>query len=150
MKVMQMPEKYKTINQKMEEVCPPYIARFVSWYLSDKGERKQWDELCTCDVNFREKNGNNKTLEFAEENWLTREDTQKAIQIYMKHLKTYNTMKIYQTMLQQALKGDVNAAKYIESFHNSDFFDESEDELNSFLNGIHIPALKGGGKNGNK
>ena len=45
-------------------------------------------------------------------------------------------------MLDKALQGDVNAAKYIEGFHNSDFFDEGEDELNDFLNTINIPKLK--------
>ena len=142
---------YKTVQQKMCEVTVYYIAKYVEWYLSDKNERCTWDELCQCDKNFKSKSGVNKTEKFARENWLTREDTQKAIQIYMKHMKTINTMQIYQKMLTKALDGDVNAAKYVESFHNSDFFDESEDELNDFLDNINIPALKrGGGKNASK
>ena len=80
--------------------------------------------------------------EFAKENWLTREDTQRAIQIYMKHMKTYNTMRIYRKMLDKALSGDVNAAKWVEQFHESDFFDESTDEIDEFLNKVNIPKLK--------
>ena len=141
---------YKTVLQKMTEVTPYYIAKYVEWYLSDKNERCTWDELCQCDQNYKSKAGGYKTEQFARENWLTREDTQKAIQIYMKHMKTFNTMQIYQKMFAKALEGDVNAAKYVESFHNSDFFDESDDELNDFLSNINIPALKKGGKNGSK
>lgn len=108
-------------------------------------------DLCKCDINYRvtakkdgrpEWDGVYKTEEFAKDNWLTRDDTQKAIQIYMKHMKTYNTMQIYQKMMEKALQGDVNAAKYIDTFHNSDFFDESDDELNDFLNTVKIPSLK--------
>lgn len=136
---------------KMKEIVPYYIAKYVEWYLTDKNERCSWEDLCKCDINFNvtkkvdgkpEWTGEYKTEKFAEENWLTREDTQKAIQVYMKHMKTYNTMQIYQKMMEKALQGDVNAAKYIDTFHNSDFFDESDDELNDFLNTVKIPALK--------
>ena len=141
---------YKSVLQKMQEVTTYYIAKYVEWYLSDKNERCSWEELCKCDINYKTKMGGYKTEQFAKDNWLTREDTQKAIQIYLKHMKTFNTMQIYQKMFLKALEGDVNAAKYVESFHNSDFFDESDDELNAFLNEINIPALKKGGKNGGK
>ena len=138
----------KTVLAKMQEVVPYYIAKYVDWYLTDKNERCPWNDLCKCDINFRVTkkkdgwNGEYKSEEFARDNWLTREDTQKAIQIYMKHMKTYNTMQIYQKMMKKALEGDVNAAKYIDTFHNSDFFDESTDELNDFLDTVKIPALK--------
>ena len=142
---------YKSVLQKMQEVTTYYIAKYVEWYLSDKNERCSWEELCKCDLNYKSRTGEYKTEQFAKDNWLTREDTQKAIQIYLKHMKTFNTMQIYQKMFQKALDGDVNAAKYVESFHNSDFFDEADDELNDFLSSINIPALKkGGGKNGSK
>lgn len=39
-------------------------------------------------------------------------------------------------MMNKALNGDVNAAKYVENFHNSDFFEDSEDELDVLLSGI--------------
>lgn len=135
-------KKYKTVMQKMTEVAPYYIAKYVDWYLSDKNERCTWKELCACDQLYKTTSGELKTEQFAKENWLTREDTQNAIQIYLKHMKTYNIMQIYQKMLNKALEGDVQAARYIESFHNSDFFDESEDELNDFLSTVNIPSLK--------
>lgn len=140
-----MAREYKTIFAKMEDAAPPYIGRYIAWYFSPKDKRKSWEEFMTCDPNIK-----GKTEEFCEQ-WLTREDTQKAIQIYMKHMKTYNLSQIYYKMLDKAMTGDTNAAKWVEQFSNSDFFDESEDELDNFLNGINIPALnKGGGKNGSK
>lgn len=135
-------KEYTSVFQKMQEVVPYYIAKYVDWYLTDSNERCTWDELCTCDKNYKCKAGENKTEQFAKENWLTREDTQRAIQIYLKHMKTYNTMRIYRKMLDKALQGDVNAAKWVEQFHESDFFDESTDEIDEFLNKVNIPKLK--------
>lgn len=136
--------KDKTLLQKMQEICPYHIAKYVQWYLSDQKKRCKWDELCQCDMQFKSKDGTNKTEEFCENNWLIRDDVQKAIKIYMKNMRTLNTMQIYQKMMNKALNGDVNAAKYVENFHNSDFFEDSEDELDVLLSGINIPALKGG------
>ena len=43
---------YKTIIQKMQEVAPNYIAKYVEWYLTDPEDRCSWEELCTCDQQF--------------------------------------------------------------------------------------------------
>ena len=136
----------KSLYAKMEEVAPAYIVRYLCWYFSDKETRKSWNELCTCDPNFKTAEGKNKSERFAEENWLTREDSQKAIKIYMAHMKTYNLSRIYFRMLDKAMAGDVNAAKWVQAFSDSSFFDDSEDEINSFLSDINIPSLKGGKK----
>ena len=60
----------------------------------------------------------------------------------MKHMQTVNTMKIYQKMLDKALSGDVQAAKYIQDFHASKFFEDEQDEINDFLSTVNIPKLK--------
>jgi len=133
---------YTTLQQKLESVCPPYIARYVRWYMSPPDDRCSWAELCATDAHYRDSGGNDRTEEFCRENWLTREDAQKAVKICMTHLKTYNSMRIYQKMLDKALKGDVNAAKYIDNFHNSSFFEETTDEIDEFLNTVNIPKLK--------
>ena len=132
---------YKTLLGKMQEVAPNYIAKYIEWYMSDKDERPKWEDLVTCDPNFKYKDGTYKTEKFCLDNWLTREDSQKCIQIYMKHMKTINTMKIYQKMVEKAMQGDTNAAKWVESFHDSEFFDESTDEIDDFLNKVNIPSL---------
>ena len=135
-------KSYKTIVQKLDEVTQPWVSRFIIWYFSDKNTRKPFDEFKTCNPNIKD--------EKVCEEWLTREDAQKAIQIYMKHMRTYNLMQVYYKMLEKAMTGDTQASKWIVDFSNSPFFDESEDEIDSFLKGINIPALKGGGKSGDK
>ena len=129
-------KNYKTILQKLEDVTQPWVARFIIWYFSDKNTRLPFDEFKTCNPNIKD--------EKVCEEWLTREDAQKAIQVYMKHMKTYNLMQVYYKMLDKSMQGDVQASKWIVDFSNSPFFDEREDEIDSFLNGINIPALKRG------
>ena len=57
-------------------------------------------------------------------------------------MKIYNLNKLYDSMLEKALDGDINAAKWVENFMKSDFFDDSVDEIDEFLSGINIPGLK--------
>ena len=131
-----------TLIAKMTKVCPYYVGKYVEWYLTPPDERQSWDDLCKCDNHFQNKSGENRTEKFCKENWLVREDSQAAIKIYMKHKQTVNTMKIYQKMLDKALSGDVQAAKYIQDFHASKFFEDEQDEINDFLNTVNIPKLK--------
>lgn len=74
--------KEKTIMQALTEVVPNYLASYLCWYYSDPNKRISWDELCKSDANFRSKSGGNKTEDFAEQNWLIRDDVQKAMIIY--------------------------------------------------------------------
>ena len=75
--------KEKTIMQALTEVVPNYLASYLCWYYSDPNKRISWDELCKSDANFRSKSGENKTEDFAEQNWLIRDDVQKAMIIYL-------------------------------------------------------------------
>jgi len=135
----------KTLLQKLSDVMPKYLAAYLVWYYSDPKTRCSWDELCNYDANFKvkgESGGQNKTEEFAEQNWLIREDVQKGMIIYMKHMKTYNQMKIYQTMLKKALNGDVNSAKYIDEFNNKldklTANKQEKSEIDALLEGVVI------------
>ena len=132
-----MAEKYKTIIQKMEEVTTPAIARFINYYYTPEDRRKSWDEFKTCHDLIKRR-----TYDECLE-WLTREDSQKAMQVYQKHMKIFNMTMLYDSMLQKAMAGDVNAAKWVESFTHTEYFDESADEIDKFLDGINIPGLKG-------
>ena len=146
--------KMPSVLHKMCEVAPYHIAKYVLWYLSSSEERCSWDELCKCDVNFRKYSGSarkgekkvitgNVTEEMAKENWLTRDDAQVAMQVYLKHMKNYNFVRIYNKMLDKALNGSVEAAKYLEQLNTSDFLNEKTDEIDDFLSEVHISALKG-------
>ena len=136
--------KDKTLLQRLDEVVPRYLSSYLCWYYADPKTRISWDDLCKQDINFRCKDGTNKTEQFAEQNWLIREDVQKAMLIYLNAMKTYNSMKVYQTMLKKALSGDVNSAKYIDDFHkkldkmNVDKNEESE--IKELLAGVTINA----------
>ncbi len=63
--------------------------------------------------------------------------------VYEKHMKKYKMLELYNSMYDKAMTGDTNAAKWVESFSNSKFFDESADEIDNFMNEVNIPALKG-------
>lgn len=133
-----MSEKQKTIIQKLEDVTTPAIARFIVYYYTAEDKRKPWEEFKTCHELIK-KRTYDECLE-----WLTREDSQKALQVYQKHMKLYNLTRLYDSMLQKALDGDTRAAAWVENFTKSDYFDESTDEVDDFLSGLNIPSLKGG------
>ena len=137
--------KDKTLLQKLQEVMPNYLASYLCWYYSDPNTRISWDDLCKQDINFKQQGenaGQNKTEEFAEQNWLIREDVQKGMIIYMNHMKTYNQMKVYQSMLKKALSGDVNSAKYVDDFNSKlDKMLENkveQNEIDELMKGVNI------------
>lgn len=131
-----MAKNYKTLLQKLEEVTTPHVARFVIYYYTEEDKRRPWEEFCRCTAGL-----NDRAYDDCLE-WLTREDAQRAIQVYHKHMKLYNMTKLYESMLDKAMDGDVNAAKWVQSFTESDYFDESTDDIDDFLSGINIQGLK--------
>lgn len=135
----------ESLFQKLEKIVPHYIARFIIWYYTPEDKRVPFDNFMTYEPNVK-----NKTLEECMD-WFTREDTQEALLVYHKQMKRLNLLKLYDAMLDKALQGDTNAAKWVENFSNSSFFDDSTDEIDDFMKNVNIPALKkGGGKNGAK
>lgn len=76
--------------------------------------------------------------------WLLREDVQKAIKNYLKSQRTIKMLEMYDTMYNKALKGDVNSAKWCETFFKSEFFEDSTDEIDQYLTGIELPSLQKG------
>lgn len=137
--------KDKTLLQKLQEVMPPYLASYLCWYYADPDKRCSWEELCSYDANFKcqgDKSGEYKTEEFAEQNWLIREDVQRGMIIYMNHMKIYNQMKVYQSMLKKALSGDVNSAKYVDDFNSKlEKMMENKDtqsEIDELMKGVNI------------
>ncbi|WP_455714116.1 hypothetical protein [Anaerosporobacter sp.] len=128
----------ESIQQKLEKIVPKYIARFIIWYKTSEDNRCDFKDLMPYEPNFVNKTSPEECMD-----WLTREDSQEALQVYMKHMKKFNLMKLYDAMYEKALGGDVNAAKWIENFSNSSFFDESQDDIEDFMKDVNIPALKG-------
>lgn len=127
----------ESINQKLEKIVPKYIARFIIWFNTDAEKRCPFEELMTYEPNMK-----GKSLEDCKE-WLTRQDAIEAQKVYHKHMKDYNLMQLYESMFDKALQGDVNAAKWVENFSNSSFFEDKADEVENFMKNVNIPSLKG-------
>lgn len=109
---------------------------FVRWYVdSDKSKasfEKEIKGVCDCEY------------EYAMTEWLYDEDVQEAIKLYLKAIRNIKMMNIYDSMYDKAIsKGDTNSAKWCEQFFKSDFFENSEDEIDTYLDGINIPGLSG-------
>ncbi len=84
--------KNESLLMKLKKVVPNYIARFIIWHYTPENERVRFDDFMTYEPNVV-----NKTQKECEE-WLIREDAQKALLIYHKNMKTFNLMRIYNTM----------------------------------------------------
>ena len=127
---------YETMNKKLKKVVPEAVGKFIIWYYSDPNTRKSFDEFKTCHDMIK-----NKTYEECLE-WLRREDAQRAVQVYHKEMKLFEQTQLYDAMRQKAMEGDIRAADWLMKFYDSDYFDQSNDEIDDFLNEVDIPALK--------
>ncbi|NFG97874.1 hypothetical protein FC824_15365 [Clostridium sporogenes] len=121
--------------KKMISVNAIKKSFFVKWYVDSKDKSKEsFDKevrkSCNCEY------------EYAMNNWLIEEEIQNAIKEYLKQQRSIKMLEIYDSMLEKALKGDVKASEWVEKFFKSDFFESEEDEANTLLEGIDIPALK--------
>lgn len=133
----------ESIQQKLQKIVPKYIANFILWYYTPEDKRCPFEEFMPYEPNVKD-------LDTCM-GWLTREDSIEAIKTYHKHMKDFNLMQLYESMLEKAIKGDVQSARWIQDFTNSDFFNDETDEMEDFLKDINIPALKGkGDKRGTK
>lgn len=114
-------------------------APFCKWYVDTKDKTKEnYNKAIknTCQVEF----------ETAMGEWLMEEDVQEAIKQYLKNKRSIKMLEIYDSMLQKALGGDVKSAEWVDKFFKSDYFEDDEDEINDFLEGINIPCFKKGDK----
>ena len=127
---------YETMNKKLKKVVPEAVGKFIIWYYSDPNTRLPFEKFRTCHDMLKKKSYED-CLE-----WLRREDAQKAVQVYHKEMKLFEQTQLYDAMRQKAMEGDIRAADWLMKFYDSDYFDQSNDEIDDFLNDIDIPALK--------
>lgn len=112
---------------------------FVRWYVDSDKSKKSFDSDIKglCKVEY----------EFAMNEWLLKDEVQEAIKEYLYQQKVIKMLNIYNSMYEKALnKGDVNSAKWCMDFFNSEFFENSEDEIDNYLDGVNIPGLKKSGE----
>ncbi|KRU24412.1 hypothetical protein VT91_31670 [Clostridium sporogenes] len=121
--------------KKLIKVNANKKAYFVKWYVDSNKSKESFDaeikKLCNCE------------WEYAMSEWLLDEDVQNAIKEYLKQQRQIKMMEMYDAMYQKAKNGDVKSAEWVEKFFKSDFFEDSADEIDDYLEGINIPALKG-------
>lgn len=120
----------KTPLQKLREIVPMKISYFVLWYCKSEDERENFEE-------YSKKNMGGVTLETAM-GYLDREDVQKAIKFWVGKDTTLDMIKLYKSMYNKAMGGDVQAFNAISKFMDSGFFKSKADELESLLNGVDI------------
>ncbi|NME94601.1 hypothetical protein HF847_01075 [Clostridium cochlearium] len=109
---------------------------FIKWYIdSDDKTKESYEKECKP----------NSIVEYESAmKWLLEEDVQEAVKAYLKNQRTFKMLEIYDSMLKKAINGDVKSAEWVEKFFKSDFFAGDEvDEIDEYLSGIDIPALKG-------
>lgn len=134
--------KNNTLLATLQQHVPYYLAKYVEWYMAPADQRIPWEELAQCDLNYKQKPEGIKSPEFAEQNWLPRKDVQDALQAYIKYFKKTNLTKLYMSMYEKAMTGDVRAADWVVKFSESEFFDEKQDDINNFLDGVHIKGIQ--------
>ncbi|ENK1242986.1 hypothetical protein AB2063_001114 [Clostridium botulinum] len=110
-------------------------AYFVKWYVDSDKFKESFDAEIKKLVNCE--------WEYAMSEWLLDEDVQNAIKEYLKAQRSIKMLQMYDAMYEKALKGDKNCADWCINFFKSDFFEDSADEIDDYLEGINIPALKG-------
>lgn len=120
----------KTPLQKLKEIVPNKISYFVVWYCKSENEREDFKT-------YSKKNLGGVTLETAM-GYLDREDVQKAIKYWVGKDTTLDMVKLYKSMYQKAMGGDVQAFNSISKFIDGGFFKNKSDELEELLKGSDI------------
>lgn len=114
---------------------------FVKWFCDTKPEdrtKEKWDNSSS------KKSCGGLEFDYCTNELLKKDDIQVAIKTYLKNMRNVKMLSIYEKMYEKALDGDVRCADWCANFFNSDFFENKEDEVDSFLNGINIEGLNNG------
>jgi hypothetical protein len=129
----------QTPFQKLCELVPIKLAKFVQWYCMPEEVRPKWDEY--------KNNCGGVSWETAQE-YPYRPDVQKALIYWMEQSFVDNQFKVYNMMLKKALQGDVNASKFVMDFKfkSGDVTDEATNDLKKRLE--RFKKNKSGDKSG--
>lgn len=117
------------------------LAYFICWYFMPKDVRDSWSEYKKSHVQLLKKTQNDYLFE------LTTQQGQNAIKVYQQNMQLFNNSLVYNAMLDKAMEGDAQAAKWISSF---EFEDNVNDEIDNFLSSVNIKGLSKRGKSNAK
>lgn len=126
-----MSRKVVTLKDNIEDILENQkLWYFIKWYLNGQ-KPEEWE-------NVKGSIGISQTSEWAIKTYLEREDVQRAMIEITKLNKDFNLIQIYNKMMENALKGDVNSANWIVKFSESDFFKNKKDELDNIIDGLNL------------
>lgn len=70
--------------------------------------------------------------------YLKYEDVQNCIKAIYSEMRTLKMLELYDAMYEKAMSGDVNSAKWVESFNNSDFFVNQKNAIDEIIDGFDM------------
>jgi hypothetical protein len=104
-------------------------SNFVRWYCQPKEDRekdiKNWEQVSKSKFH-------GKQLDTVLE-WRFETNVQKGIKFWKKLLLVDDILNIYESMLDKALGGDVQAANWIRAFKDDKFFNDGESEFEKLM-----------------
>ncbi|WP_244835238.1 hypothetical protein [Clostridium sp. BJN0001] len=126
-----MSKKVRTLNDNIKDLLDnKKLFVFIRWYLNGAKDEDFKTVQQTMDIQQDKK--------WAIKNYLEREDVQRAMIEITKLNKDFNLVQIYNKMLENALKGDVNSANWIVKFSESEFFDKKVNEVQNIIDKLDL------------
>lgn len=123
----------KTLMQTLDDMSGSRrYSMFIVWYCSNPDTRESW-EVFTSKNNYK-----NVEWTHVEQNWLLDAQIQEGIKYYMKLQHAEKMKGIYDKMVEQAMSGDVQSAKYLMDFAKDYFASDKKSELDNLLSGINL------------
>lgn len=113
-------------------------------YFNANGKKKMYVAKFYTETDRTEEEWNDRFKSYAEfqfetvKNYLKLEDVQNCIKAIYSEMRTLNMLDIYDKFLEQAKQGDVNSAKWIESFNSSDFFANQKNVIDEIIDGFDM------------
>lgn len=113
-------------------------------YFDTNGKKKMYVAKFYTETDRTEEEWNNRFKSYAEfqfetvKNYLKYEDVQNCIKAIYSEMRTLKMLDIYDTMVEKSLNGDVNSAKWVESFNNSDFFANQKNAIDEIIDGFDM------------
>ena len=100
---------------------------FVEWYINYPHTKESWEKNRSPKLNVTYETG----MKYRYE-----PDVVSQIKEYYKNQAMYDMLDVYNKMKDNALKGDVQSAKFLMDFNKANFFTDSKSEINDLLNSI--------------
>lgn len=106
------------------------IKHITNWWLSEDRTEEGYDKSqCKTKIKL----DYDTVLQYLEQ-----DDVQNAIKESYKENRTIKMLEIYDAMVDKALKGDSQSAKWVENFNNSSFFGDTKSAVDKIIEGLDV------------